>query len=239
MCPRKDVVPLVGHRCRHNSRVRGPKASRENRSFVRCHSPPQIIAAIVPRALLSSRLVMRAGISRKQRERNINNASSVPLRALGAQNDVWKQIVPQGHRLFRKHGYGPDMMRCQSLGSLDGCSRALAHLQRSSQVVQLSEQLECILSRRLSEGDSLSARSVVDALFGAHYATATRLAWPNFDREWMKVFVRGTKAKRSAILCICYIWRHSHSGNLLGANTRKRPPAGIVTDIERKSENVV
>ena len=132
----------------------------------------------------------------------VNTSSCVSARAFGAQNDVWKQIVPQGHRLFRKHGYGPDMMRCQSLGSLDGCSRALAHLQRSSQVVQLSEQLECILSRRLSEGDSLSARSVVDALFGAHYATATRLAWPNFDREWMKIFVRGTR-QNVLQFCVC------------------------------------
>ena len=160
---------------------------------------------------------------------NQNEASimhhPVPFCALEAQNDVWKQIVPHGHRLFRKHDYGADMMRCHSPRGPDGCSRALAHLQRPTQVVQLSEQLESILSHRLPEIDSLSARSVVDALFGAHYAIATRLAWPNFDREWMKVFVRGTKAKRSAILCICYIWRHSHSGNLLGANTRKRPPA--------------
>jgi len=125
----------------------------------------------------------------------------VPFCALEAQNDVWKQIVPHGHRLFRKHGYGPNMMRCQSLLGLDGCSRVPTHLklvtlvplqsrQRPSQVVQLSEQLECILSRSLSEVDSLSARSVVDALFDSHYAPATGLAWPNFDCEWMKILVR-------------------------------------------------
>ena len=137
---------------------------------------------------------------------NQNEASimhhPVPFCALEAQNDVWKQIVPHGHRLFRKHGYGPNMMRCESLRGLDGCSRAPAHLQRPSPVVQLSEQLECNRSRRLSEFDSLSARSVVDALFGAHYAPATGLAWPNFDREWMKIFVRGTR-QNVLQFCVC------------------------------------
>ncbi len=147
--------------------------------------------------------------------------------------------MPQGHRLFRKHGYGPNMMRCQSLLGLDGCSRVPTHLklvtlvplqsrQRPSQVVQLSEQLECNRSRRLSEVDSLSAPSVVAALFDARCARATGLAWPNFDCEWTKILVRG---RRQPVrnLCMCYIWRHSHSGNLAGANARKRPPAGKAT----------
>src|SRR2546428_11119302 len=87
--------------------------------------------------------------------------------------------------------------------ALNRCSLVpFPHRQRLLQVVQLSEQEECIRSRRLSKADSLSARPVVAALFDAHYAPATGLAWPNIDCEWMKILVRGKEANVLQF-CVC------------------------------------
>src|SRR5205823_2107691 len=133
----------------------------------------------------------------------VNTSSCVSARAFGAQNDVWMQIVPHGHRLFPKHDYSPGMMRCESLRGLESCVSAhliicslvpFPHRQWLSLVVQLSEQLECIRSRRLSDLDSLSARPVVVAVFGVPYAPATTLAWLGSDCKRMEIVRQRARA---------------------------------------------
>ena len=126
----------------------------------------------------------------------VNTSSCVSARAFGAQNDVWTQIVPQGHRLFPKHGYGPGMMRCESLRGLESCVSEhliicslvpFPHRQWQSQVVQLSEQLEAFV--RVGYRRSIRCRRDRwwSQLFGAPYAPATTLAWLGSDCTRMEM----------------------------------------------------
>jgi len=111
-------------------------------------------------------------------------------RALGAQNDVWMQIVPHGHRLFPKHGYCPGMMPCHTLQGPESCR--LAHLIVVPSVRSyISNGCRRLFSYpnnwstfvRVGYRRSIRCRRDLwwSQLFGAPYAPATTLAWLGSD----------------------------------------------------------